>query len=161
MELAIIVAEAQNHAIGRNNRLLFHLPQDMKRFKTLTTGHTVLMGRRTFESLPKGALPNRRNVVLTHNPVDGLECYDSLGKALDACKNDDKVFVIGGAKVYSDTIDKVDTIYLTRVDAVVDDADAFFPAIDKSQWEIKNSEAHLPDEKHHYSYTFIDLKRKK
>ena len=161
MELIIIVAEATNHAIGRDNKLLFHLPQDMKRFKTLTTGHTVLMGRRTFESLPKGALPNRRNVVLTHHPIEGVECYDSLDKALDACKDDDKVFIIGGEKVYAETLDSADVIYITRVDAVVDDADAFFPQIDARQWEIKNSEHHPSDEKHRYPYTFIDYRRKK
>jgi dihydrofolate reductase len=163
MELAIIVAVSSNHAIGRNNQLLFHLPLDMKHFKNLTTGHTVIMGRKTFESLPKGALPNRRNIVLTRDAslhFEGTECFDSIDRALQTCNDNDKVFIIGGEQVYRATIDKVNKIYLTKVDAIVDDADSFFPEIDENLWIKENSEAHSIDEKHRYSYCFIDLRRK-
>ena len=103
--LTLIAAVARNGAIGFNNKLLYWLPGDLKRFKALTTGHTIVMGRRTFESLPKGALPNRRNIVLTRNnsfTAAGVETFPSLETALASCRLDEEVFIIGGASVYAE-----------------------------------------------------------
>jgi dihydrofolate reductase len=163
MKLSIIVAEDKHHAIGHNNQLLFHLPQDMKRFKALTTGHTIIMGRKTFESLPKGALPNRRNIVLTRNEdlkFTDAECFTSLEQALQNCHEEEEVFIIGGETVFRTALPLSNKIYLTQVDSIVTDADAFFPKFKKTEWIIKNSEAHPKDEKHRYPYTFIDLEKR-
>ena len=161
MNISIIVAVAQNNAIGFENKLLYWLPNDLKRFKSLTTGHTIIMGRRTFESLPKGALPNRRNIVLTHQEIDfpGAERYASLEAALGQCRNEKEVFIIGGASVYQEALPLANTLYITHIDATPDEADAFFPPIDPSVWKETNREAHLTDEKHLYPYQFVDYER--
>ena len=161
MNISIIVAVAQNNAIGFENKLLYWLPNDLKRFKSLTTGHTIIMGRRTFESLPKGALPNRRNIVLTHQEIDfpAAERYASLEAALGQCRNEKEVFIIGGASVYQEALPLANTLYITHIDATPDEADAFFPPIDPSVWKETNREAHLTDEKHPYPYQFVDYER--
>ncbi len=125
MKLAIIAAVAKNRGIGKNGKLPWHISDDLKRFKRLTTGHTVLMGRRTWESLGK-PLPNRRNVVVTSRFIPGIETYRSVEEALDALKGEERVFVIGGAAMYAAVLDRADELYLTRVDREVD-ADTFFP----------------------------------
>lgn len=137
MKLAIVVAVAQDGAIGRGGDLLWHLPADLKRFKSLTTGHTILMGRKTFESLPKGALPNRRNVVISCHTASlpGAEVYPSIADALEALQSlDEEVYVIGGGEIYRQLLPSVERIYLTRVEATYPDADTFFPELDMSQW---------------------------
>ncbi len=137
MKLAIVVAIAQDGAIGRGGDLLWHLPADLKRFKALTTGHTILMGRKTFESLPKGALPNRRNVVISRHTASlpGAEVYPSIADALEALQPlDEEVYVIGGGEIYRQLLPSVERIYLTRVEATFPDADTFFPELDMSQW---------------------------
>ena len=137
MKLAIVVAIAQDGAIGRGGDLLWHLPADLKRFKALTTGHTILMGRKTFESLPKGALPNRRNVVISHHTASlpGAEVYPSIADALEALLSlDEEVYVIGGGEIYRQLLPSVERIYLTRVEATFPDADTFFPELDMSLW---------------------------
>ena len=137
MKLAIVVAVAQDGAIGRGGDLLWHLPADLKRFKALTTGHTILMGRKTFESLPKGALPNRRNVVISRytSSLPGAEVYPSIADALDALQSlDEEVYVIGGGEIYRQLLPSVERIYLTQVEAIYPDADTFFPELDMSQW---------------------------
>ena len=137
MKLAIVVAIAQDGAIGRGGDLLWHLPADLKRFKILTTGHTILMGRKTFESLPKGALPNRRNVVISRHTTSlpGAEVYPSIADALEALQSlDEEVYVIGGGEIYRQLLPFVERIYLTRVEATFPDADTFFPELDMSQW---------------------------
>ena len=137
MKLAIVVAIAQDGAIGRGGDLLWHLPADLKRFKALTTGHTILMGRKTFESLPKGALPNRRNVVISRltASLPGAEVYPSIADALEALQPlDEEVYVIGGGEIYRQLLPSVERIYLTRVEATFPDADTFFPELDMSQW---------------------------
>ena len=163
MNISIIVAIAQNYAIGFENKLLYWLPNDLKRFKALTTGHTIIMGRRTFESLPKGALPNRRNIVLTRQDIDfpGAERYASLEVALAQCSNEEEVFIIGGASVYQEALPLADTLYITHIDATPDEADAFFPEIDPSVWEETCRETHLTDEKHLYPYQFVNYTRRK
>ena len=137
MKLAIVVAVAQDGAIGRGGDLLWHLPADLKRFKALTTGHTILMGRKTFESLPKGALPNRRTVVISRHTASlpGAEVYPSIADALEALQSlDEEVYVIGGGEIYRQLLPRTERIYLTRVEAIYPDADTFFPELDMSQW---------------------------
>lgn len=160
MEINIIAAVARNRAIGKDNRLLYRLPNDMKRFKRLTTGHTIIMGRRTFESLPKGALPDRRNIVLsrTRREYDGCECYGSVEEALSHCGEDEAVFVIGGDSIYKQTLPLADRLLLTEIDDTPDNADAFFPPYD--DWTETSREEHAKDERHAYSYAFADYKRK-
>lgn len=125
MKLALIAAVARNRGIGLKGELPWRLPEDMRRFKQITTGHAVLMGRKTFEALGK-PLPNRRNVVLTHRPLPGSETYASIETALDALANEQRVFVIGGGEIYAQLLDNADELYLTHVHRDVP-ADAFFP----------------------------------
>lgn len=138
--VSIIVAVAQEGAIGRGGELLFHISDDLKRFKALTTGHTVIMGRKTFESLPKGALPNRRNIVVTRNigfSAPGVEIAASLGEAVAmALSGDDEPFIIGGGEIYRQGMDFAATLHVTEIDAEVADADTFFPEIDPEIWAV-------------------------
>lgn len=159
----IICALARNRAIGHDNRLLYRLPADLRRFKALTTGHTVIMGRRTFESLPKGALPQRRNIVLTRQAgrtFEGAEAFASLADALDACQTDEQVFVIGGESVYAEALPLASRLYLTHIDDTPEAADAFFPDFDTAEWLLTATERHAPDEKHAVPYTFADYQRR-
>ena len=157
--ISLIAAVARNRAIGFQNKLLYWLPNDLKRFKALTTGHTIIMGRRTFESLPKGALPNRRNVVLSRSGVtfEGAESFSSLQAALATCQPDEEVFVIGGASVYRQAMPFADRLCLTEIDDTPDEADAFFP--DYSDWKVASEEWHETDECHAYRYRFVDYIR--
>ena len=161
-QINIIAAIAENNAIGLNGKLLYWLPADLKRFKALTTGHTIIMGRKTFESLPKGALPNRRNVVLTRSKqtFEGAETFTSLAKALASCSAEEDIYIIGGASVYAEAMPLADRLCLTEVHDTPKEADAFFPAFDKTKWQIAFCEKHEPDERHAQSYTFIDYIRK-
>ncbi|MGE5427139.1 MAG: dihydrofolate reductase [Methylococcaceae bacterium] len=159
--ISIIVAIAQNFAIGKNNDLLFHLPNDLKRFKHITTGHAVIMGRNTFLSLPKGALPNRRNIVITDNPYDkfdGCEMVFSVEEAIAAIKYEKEAFIIGGGMIYRQFFPLANKLYLTLVHQDYD-ADVYFPEIDYSQWEELQREDSL-DEKNGFRYSYLDLKRK-
>lgn len=160
----MIVAVANNWAIGNENKLLYWLPNDLKRFKALTTGNTIIMGRKTFESLPKGALPNRRNIVLSRTEgveYPGADHFTSLDAALDACKEDEKVFIIGGETLYRLALPQTEYLYLTVVEDTPKEADAFFPEIDYNEWDTVCEEVHEVDEKHTQRYRFLDLKRKK
>ena len=161
MQISLLVAVARNGAIGYENRLLYWLPNDLKRFKALTTGHTIVMGRRTFESLPKGALPNRRNVVLSRRGFEapGAEVFGSLDEALQTCRPDEEVFVIGGASIYRLAWPHASKIYLTWVDDVPAQADAFFPDWTDGRWKEMAREHHEPDEKHALPYDFVLLTR--
>ncbi|MBO4371715.1 MAG: dihydrofolate reductase, partial [Bacteroidales bacterium] len=135
--LSLIVAVAENGAIGKNNDLLWHISADLKHFKALTTGHCIIMGRKTYESFPKRPLPNRRNVVITNNMdycEEGCEVVHSVEEAIALCKDDEQSFVIGGATVYRKFVPLVNNIYLTTVFATFE-ADTFFPEIDLSQFE--------------------------
>lgn len=157
--ISIIVAVAENGAIGYQGDLIYHLSADLKRFKALTTGHTVLMGRKTFESLPKGALPNRRNIVLTRQQdvsFPGTEIYTSITEALEHCAPDEKVFVIGGAQIYAQALELADELEITLVHDTPAHADTFFPDYKNSgRWKLINSEEHQPDEKNPKPYTFL------
>lgn len=162
--ISIIAAIARNYAIGNENKLLYWLPDDLKRFKALTTGHTIIMGRKTFESLPKGALPNRRNIVLSRNrnfTAPGTEQFHSLEDALRHCSPEEEVFIIGGESIYKTGIGIADRLYLTAIEDEPAQADAFFPAFGTDEWELTSSIVHDTDEKHAYRFAFNDYKRKK
>jgi dihydrofolate reductase len=161
-KISIIAAVADNYAIGKANNLPWHLPADLKHFRQLTTGHAIVMGKRTFESLPKGALPNRKNIVLTSVMSEGVnEGYfeaDSLEDAVYLCEHEEKVFIIGGATVYKQSINKVDTMYITWIHNDFS-ADTYFPEIDFNEWKEVNREDHNPDEQNLYSYSFVKYER--
>lgn len=156
MRINIIAAVAKNRAIGYKNKLIYWLPNDLKRFKALTTGHTIIMGRNTFESLPKGALPNRRNIVLsrTQSAFPGCDTYQSLDEALAHCSSDEDIYIIGGARVYEQALPLADRLCLTEVDNTPEQADAFFPAY--NEWKETAREEHGTDEKHAFAYAFVD-----
>lgn len=160
-KISIIAAVAENNAIGFENKLIYWLPNDLKRFKQLTTGHTIIMGRKTFESLPKGALPNRKNVVLTRQKVqfENTECYASLQEALLACKEDEHIYIIGGDSVYKQAIELADELCLTLIKDTPEQADTFFPPFQKD-WVESAREDHGTDEKHKFEYSFVDYIRK-
>lgn len=162
MQINIIAAVSKNMAIGNENKLLYWLPNDLKRFKALTTGHTIVMGRKTFESLPKGALPNRRNVVLSRslNALPGAEVFADLTSALSTCSADEEVYIIGGASIYLQAMPMADRLCLTEIDDIAANADAFFPEVSHEQWQEVWSESHDIDEKHAYRYRFVDYIRK-
>ena len=168
--LTIIAAIAENNAIGLKGKLLYWLPADLRRFKALTTGHTIIMGRKTFESLPKGALPNRRNIVLSRSKQDypGAESFPSLTEALAACNlplkeagGSEEVYIIGGASVYAEALPLADRLCLTEVHDTPAEADAFFPAFNRDEWVVAFLEKHEKDEKHDHDYDFIDYVRKR
>ena len=159
--ISIIAAVARNLAIGYQNKLLYWLPNDLKRFKQLTTGHTIIMGRNTYDSLPKGALPNRRNVVLSRSvkELPGCDVYPSLKAALQSCKADEDIYIIGGARVYEQALPLADRLCLTEIDDTPAEADAFFPDYSEG-WRIEQKEAHPKDERHAFDYAFVDYVRK-
>lgn len=161
-KLALIAAIAKNNAIGFENRLIYWLPNDLKRFKELTTGHTIIMGSNTFRSLPKGALPNRRNIVLSRKEKEfpGCETFSSLEEALANCTNEDVVYIIGGETLYKTAMPLADILCLTEIDDIPKEADAFFPQFTKNEWEIIEQDEHSIDEKHGYKYSFVTYSRR-
>jgi dihydrofolate reductase len=161
-KLALIAAIAKNNAIGFENRLIYWLPNDLKRFKELTTGHTIIMGSNTFRSLPKGALPNRRNIVLSRKESEfpGCETFSSLEEALANCNDSELVYIIGGEMLYRTALPHADILCLTEVDDTPENADAFFPEFAKNEWEVIEQEEHTADEKHAYNYRFVTYLRR-
>lgn len=162
-KLAMIAAVAGNRAIGNKNKLIYWLPDDLKRFKQLTTGHTIIMGSNTFRSLPKGALPNRRNIVLSRKKIafPGAEVFPSLEEALKSCINEEIVYIIGGEQLYSYAIPFADELHLTEVDDTPESADAFFPEWKSEEWIETGREKHLKDEKHAFDFYFTTYTKKK
>ena len=154
--ISIIAAVAKNRAIGYKNKLIYWLPNDLKRFKALTTGHTIIMGRNTFLSLPKGALPNRRNIVLSRSTkaFPGCDVYPSLEEALQHCALDEDIYIIGGASVYKQALPLADRLCLTEIADTPAEADTFFPPYD--DWKETMRENHEQDERHEYAYSFVD-----
>ena len=154
--ISIIAAVAKNRAIGFENKLIYWLPNDLKRFKQLTTGHTIIMGRNTYDSLPKGALPNRRNIVLstTVKELPGCDVFPTLDAALKSCAPDEDIYIIGGASVYRQALPLADRLCLTEIDDTPAEADTFFP--DYSEWVVDKREAHAKDERHAFDYAFVD-----
>ena len=153
MTLAIIAAVGHNRAIGRDGKLPWHIPEDMKRFKRLTTGNALLMGRGTWQSLGR-PLPGRRNVVLSSSPVEGVETYASIDESLRALSSAEKVFVIGGGSVYAQLLDRADLLYLTLVDRDVE-ADTFFPPYEHLLGTLFREVAR----EHHTEFEFVDYVR--
>ncbi|UOE51566.1 dihydrofolate reductase [Mucilaginibacter sp. SMC90] len=160
MILSIIVAIAKNHAIGKDNKLLWYLPNDLKHFKDVTTGHTVIMGRKTFDSVGK-PLPKRRNIVITRQAIsiEGCEVVPSVEAAIELCKTEDEVFIVGGAEIYRQSIPLTNRIYLTIIDQDFE-GDTFFPELNSDEWQEKDREDFEPDEKNKYKYSFITLERR-
>ena len=161
MIISIVVAIAENNAIGKENKLLWHLPADLKHFREVTTGHTIIMGRKTYDSVGK-PLPNRRNIVITRKSgleIPGVEVVHTLEEALALCDEHEEVFIGGGAEIYKMAMSLTDKIYLTVVKGIFD-ADTFFPEIDPNNWEETESISFEPDEKNSFGYTFSTLIRK-
>jgi dihydrofolate reductase len=162
-ELTIIVAAGEKNAIGKDNDLIWHLSDDLKRFKKLTNGHHIIMGRKTFESFPK-PLPNRTHVVITrqddYKVPDGVIVVNSLKDALDAARKDDQPFIIGGGEIYKQSINLVDKLEITRVHSTFNDADTFFPEINTSIWKEVSRTTHDADEKHAHAFSFITYLKK-
>ena len=161
--ITIIAAVARNLAIGYQNKLLYWLPNDLKRFKALTTGHTIVMGRKTFESFPRRPLPGRQNIVITRNAdwqYPGATVVHSLEAAIAAAETD-TVFIIGGAQIYEQALPLVDVLHLTQIHARWASADVFFPALDMNEWEEVGREHHTSDHNNAYEFDFITLKRRK
>ena len=160
--LNIIACISKKHrAIGYQNRLLYAIPSDMTRFRELTTGHTIIMGRKTFESLPNGALPHRRNIVIskTREQITGCEVYTSLEEALAARKEaaEDECFIIGGASIYEQALPFADKLYLTIVEKEPAHADTFFPEINPAEWEVTEKEMR---NENGLPFTFLTLYRR-
>ena len=157
MTISLVVAASENNAIGKNNQLIWHLPNDLKFFKNTTWGFPVIMGRKSFESVNK-PLPGRTNIVITTNPdwkaetvivVNNLK--DAIQKAAET--NSKQIFIIGGGEIYKQSMDIADSIYITRVHADLE-GDTFFPLIDESKWKLTSNQDFEADEKHAYSYSF-------
>jgi dihydrofolate reductase len=162
MNLSIIVAIADNNAIGIENKLLCYLPNDLKWFKKITTNHTIIMGRKTFDSLPNGALPNRRNIVLSHckqTKYDNCEVVNSLDELFTTINNQDENFVIGGAEIYRLLLPFVNKLYITKIHGTFE-ADVFFPEIDFSKWNLLEKIKNKADEKHKFDYDFLLFNKK-
>jgi dihydrofolate reductase len=168
--LSLIVAVAQNGAIGRNNELLWHISEDLKYFRSTTTGHPVIMGRNTYESIGR-PLPGRRNIVLTRGEIvfppiknpqtTSIEIVRSLDEVFSIAQGEEEFFIMGGGMLYNATVGKADALYITRIFAEVDDADTFFPMIDENIWEIDREGEILHDEENDIDFQFVVYKRKR
>jgi len=162
MTITLIAAAAENNALGKDNQMIWRLPDDFKRFKQLTTGHYIIMGRKTLESM-NGPLPNRTNVVITRQEDythQGCTIVNNLDDALAACPQNEEVFVIGGGEIYKQSIGKADKIELTRVLGIAPEADAYFPEFNHAEWNLTESVFHGKDEKHNLEFVFETWVRK-
>ena len=162
--LSIIVAIAENNAIGRKGELLCHLPADLKHFKDITEGHAVIMGERTWLSLPKRPLPKRRNIVLTDvegRTFEGAESVYSIKEAQEKAAKEGEAFIIGGGMVYRQFMPLADKLYITHIQHAWEDADTFFPEIDEDTWRLTNTEEHKQDEANPYSFVFAEYERRR
>ena len=160
-KISIIVAVAKNWAIGKNNQLLWHISEDLKRFKKITEGHQVIMGKKTYESLPFRPLKNRTNIVITDDPsetFDGCITVYSIEEALQHCNEKEESFIIGGGSVYRQFLPYANKLYLTMVDKDFE-ADTFFPKLDLKQWNLIEEEKCGPDGQNDFSYTFCVYKK--
>lgn len=160
MIVTMIAAAGENNALGRDNDLIWHLPDDFKRFKSITSYHHIIMGRKTFESFPK-LLPNREHVVITSQNdylKEGVKVVHSLKEAFDYSKTENEVFIIGGGEIYRQALPYSDKIELTRVHESFE-ADTFFPEIDESNWKLVKSKYHEKDDRHKYDFTYLTYLR--
>ncbi|HVV56186.1 MAG TPA: dihydrofolate reductase [Mucilaginibacter sp.] len=160
MTISIIVAVGENNAIGKNNQLLWHMPADLKHFKDITKGHSIIMGRKTYDSVGK-PLPHRRNIVVTHQniTIPGCDVVKSIDEGIALCDGESEVFIGGGAEIYRQAMGKTDRIYLTIIHHNFY-ADTFFPQIDYQNWKETTRADHQPDEKNPYPYSFITLEKR-
>jgi len=159
--IVMIAAVAENNEIGKNNDLVWHLPNDFKRFKSLTSGHHIIMGRKTFESFPK-PLPNRTHIVITRQKgysPEGCVVVNNMQKAIEICPDNDISYIIGGGEIYNLGLSFTDKIEITRVHHSFE-ADVFFPEINSEEWTMIQSEFHNKDEKHLFDYTYQTFIRK-
>lgn len=159
--ITIIAAAAENNALGKDNQMIWHLSDDFKRFRQITTGHYIIMGRKTFESFPK-PLPNRTHVIISrqenYSVPEGCIVVNSLKKAIEACPEKEDIFIIGGGEIYRQSMEIADRIELTKV-FTAPEADTFFPEIDLKEWKLTGEEFHPKDEKHAFDFTFLTYER--
>lgn len=156
-----IAAIAENYALGKDNDLVWHLPDDFKRFKKLTTGHAIIMGRKTFETFPK-LLPNRKHIVITRDrsyQAENIEVVHTIEEALQSAQDDEQPFIIGGGEIYTLALPFTQKMELTHVHGTFE-ADAFYPAFDEEEWQVVEEQFHPTDEKHPYSFTYRTYLRK-
>lgn len=161
-KITLIVAAAENNAIGKDNKMLWHLPNDFKYFKKNTLEHSVVMGRKTFESIGK-PLPERRNIILTRDmnyTHEEVDVANSVQEVLNYCRDEREIFIIGGAEIYKQTLPLADKVLLTRVHTTID-GDAYFPELLDHEWNLVSIEKHEKDEKHAFDYTFEVYERVK
>jgi Dihydrofolate reductase len=161
MQISLIVAMAQNRVIGRGNQMPWHLPADLRHFKSVTLGKPVIMGRKTFDSIGR-PLPGRRNLVITRNSdwhTDGVESVNSLDAALALAGDEAEVMIIGGGQLYREALPLARRLYLTHIDLTVNDADTWFPDYSAYRWQKVAEEMHCADEKNPYNYSFETLER--
>ena len=159
--IVMIAAASENNVLGKDNQLVWHLPDDFKRFKQLTTGHYIIMGRKTFESFPK-PLPNRTHVIISRQEnyrPEGCIVVNSIQKAIASVPENEDAFIIGGGEIYKQSIALADKIELTRVHTTLE-GDAFFPEIDQTIWQLEASESHPKDDKHLFDFTYETFVRK-
>jgi len=167
--ISLIVAVAENGAIGRNNDLLWHISEDLKYFKSTTTGHPVIMGRKTYESIGR-PLPGRRNIVLTRGDIQippiknpqttSMEIVHTLDDVLALAQEEEEFFIMGGGMLYNATFDKADYLYITKIYAIAEDADTFFPKVYENDWEIVREGEMMHDDENNIDYQFLVYKRK-
>lgn len=160
MVISLIVAVSKNNVIGSDNKLLWHLPADLKHFKAITSNHTIIMGRKTYESIGR-ALPNRRNIIVTRQEdfnAPGCEIIHQLQDAIDLCAGEPEVFIIGGGEIYRQSIHAADKIYITRVYKEFE-GDAKFPDFSLSEWKLNNYQRFHADEKNMFEYSFSEYER--
>jgi dihydrofolate reductase len=160
MILSAVVVVDENNGIGKNNQLLVHFPADLKHFKKITSGHTIIMGRKTYESMGK-ALPNRRNIVISRNKgyqLSDAEITHSLENAIDLASAESEIFIIGGAEIFKQALPLLNKIYLTRIYKSFE-ADTFFPQINPTEWAEEEREEHQADEKTPFAFAFINYRR--
>ena len=162
MKISLIVAVAEDRAIGDKGNLLWHLSSDLKRFKAITTGHTIIMGRKTYDSLPNGALPNRRNIVISRQlkSLKDAEVYSDIDEALKATSDKDIVYIIGGGEIYKETFPRADELHITLVHKSYPEADTRFPEWKLTDWNILKQEQICQDEKNELDSVYYHLTRK-
>ena len=162
MKISLIVAVAEDGAIGDKGNLLWHLSSDLKRFKAITTGHTIIMGRKTYDSLPNGALPNRRNIVISRQlkSLKDAEVYSDIDEALKATSDEDTVYIIGGGEIYNKTFPRADELHITLVHKSYPEADTRFPEWKLTDWNILKQEQIGQDEKNELDSVYYHLTRK-
>ena len=162
MTISIIAAIAENNVIGKDNKLIWHISEDLKRFKQITSGHPVIMGRKTYESLPFKPLPKRKNIILSSQKdlkYEGAIVLNSKDAVLEECRNEEEIFICGGAEIYKLFLPLAEKLYLTKIHHNFE-GDTFFPEIDFSEWEIENIPETFKDDKSELHYTFYNYVKK-